>query len=78
MAFETEEVKEFGRLNAMASLKDAVQETDVRSIGLEKLKIAYKAVREKNPEYAMELCSQAYKQLGCEGNVFDCASSINS
>ena len=73
-AFDSEEVKEHGRLDAIPSLKDAVQTTDVRSIGLEKLKIAYKAVREKNPNYAMELCSQSYKQLGCEGTVFDCVS----
>ena len=74
MAFDTEEVKEHGRLDSIPSLKASVQETDVRSVGLEKLKIAYKAVSEKNPNYALQLCSQSYKQLGCEGNVFDCAS----
>lgn len=74
LAFDSEEVKEHGRLNDIPQLKEAVQETDVRSIGLEKLKIAYKAVNEKNPKFALELCSQSYKQLGCDGNVFDCAS----
>ena len=39
MAFDTEEVKEHGRLDPIPSLKASVQETDVRSVGLEKLKI---------------------------------------
>ena len=74
MAFDDEEVRDFGRLKRLDGLEKVVKNVDTRSIGLEKIKMAQKANSEGNPLFALELCSQSYLQLGCESTVFDCAS----
>lgn len=74
MAFASDEVKSFGRLEPLSGLKKVTDNPDVRSIGLEKLQLANKAVAEGNSDYALKLCSQSYVQLGCESVIYDCAS----
>ena len=74
MAFDSEEVKEHGRLSHLSNLKKVVENTDPGSIGLDKLKLANQAISEGNTDFALQLCSQSYKQLGCQPSVFDCAS----
>lgn len=74
LAFDSQEVQEHGRLSNLPELKAAVTNTDSRSIGLEKLKLANKAVSEDNLSFALEICSKSYIQLGCDSNVFDCVS----
>jgi len=74
MAFDAQEVKEHGRLQSLPELKTLSDDPDLKSIGIEKLKLAQKSVTEGNASFSLELCSQAYKQLGCESSVFECAS----
>ena len=74
MAFAPDEVRDHGRLKSLTELNDLVDNADNRSIGLEKLKLAQKALVENNPRFALQLCTQAYNQLGSESAIFDVVS----
>lgn len=74
MAFTHEEVKSHGRVKPLSGLKDVTENPDTRAIGLEKLQLAVKCASEGNFSYSLQLCSQAYIQLGCDASVYDCVS----
>ena len=74
MAFDKAEVREHGRLKPISGLKSVCSKVPNRDIGSDKLRVAQKAVSESNPSFALDLCSQAYPELGVDSDLLACAS----
>ena len=74
MAFDQVEVRDHGRLKSISGLKDACSSVPKRQMATDKLKLAQKSVSEGNSTFALDLCSQAYINLGFDPDLFSCVS----
>ena len=74
MAFDQVEVREHGRLKSISGLKDVCSTVPKQQMATDKLKLAQKSVSEGNPTFALDLCSQAYTNLGFNPELFGCVS----
>ena len=74
MAFDQAEVREHGRLKPISGLKSVCSKVPNRDIASDKLRMAQKAVSESNPSFALDLCSQAYNELGVDSDLLACVS----
>ena len=78
LAFAEEEVRLHGRIKPKSSksnttLSDQIPAVDDKKIALEKLRLAEIAIKEKNPDLALSLCSEAYSINGPLPAIYDCA-----
>lgn len=79
LAFSEEEVAHSGlrenvRSDDASSLLEKLPDADTRAMALEQLEQANQAVAERQYAFALQLCSQVLKTLGCHPPVYDCAS----
>lgn len=76
-AFSDEEVRLHGRIkrsSVPSPLRNALPTPNNRKIALDKLKLAKASVSENNPNFALQLCSEALSLMGSHGAIYDCAS----
>ena len=73
-AFDDHEVESFGRLKSDSKVFTKIPDPDQRNVGLDKIKLAEKAVAEGSPAFALDLCSHALQLLGPEPCIYDCAA----
>lgn len=76
-AFAEEEVRLHGRIKMNVSgqeptISDQLPTVDDKNIALEKLRLAEKAIKENNPDFALQLCSEVYSTNGGLPAVYDC------
>ena len=77
LAFAEEEVRLHGRIKSNVSqsntITDQLPSVDDNKVALEKLRLAEQAIKEKNPDLALTLCSEAYLNSGPLPAIYDCA-----
>ena len=76
-AFSDDEVRLHGRIKRSSlptPLINALPTPNNRKIALDKLKLAKASVSENNPQFALQLCSEALSLMGSHGAIYDCAS----
>ncbi len=80
MAFAEEEVRLHGRMKSDSSdsgssksVSDNLPSIDQKTIAVEKLRLAEKAISENNSDFALQLCSEALSVAGPLAAIYDCA-----
>ena len=78
LAFSDEEVSlargKYSTSDKQASLVDKLPNPRSEDLSTEQLSLAYKAIREDNPTFALNLCDKAYLSLACNGNLYNCVA----
>ena len=74
LAFEPDEVKNYGRLTKPSAIKEELPVSDRSKVSLDQLKLAERAIAEDEPRQALRLCTEAFKSLGPNSQIYSIAA----